>query len=46
MTRSFTGRKRIRRHFGRIAEITEMPNLIEVQKTSYDQFLQMDTAPS
>jgi DNA-directed RNA polymerase subunit beta len=40
MTRSFTGRKRIRKHFGRISEITEMPNLIEVQKTSYDQFLQ------
>jgi DNA-directed RNA polymerase subunit beta len=27
MTRSFTGRKRIRKHFGRISEITEMPNL-------------------
>jgi DNA-directed RNA polymerase subunit beta len=45
MTRSFTGRKRIRRHFGRIHEITQMPNLIEVQKTSYDQFLQMDASP-
>ena len=43
MTRSFTGRKRIRKHFGRISEITQMPNLIEVQKTSYDQFLQMTT---
>jgi DNA-directed RNA polymerase subunit beta len=45
MTRSFTGRKRIRRHFGRISEITQMPNLIEVQKTSYDQFLQMVETP-
>ena len=45
MTRSFTGRKRIRRHFGRIPEITQMPNLIEVQKTSYDQFLQMVETP-
>jgi len=43
MTRSFTGRKRIRKNFGRIAEVTQMPNLIEVQKTSYDHFLQMDT---
>ena len=43
MTKSFTGRKRIRKDFGRIPEVTEMPNLIEVQKTSYDQFLQMDT---
>ena len=43
MTTSFTGRKRIRKSFGRIPEVTRMPNLIEVQKTSYDQFLQMDT---
>ena len=37
---SFTSRKRIRRSFGRIASITTMPNLIEVQKNSYEQFLQ------
>ena len=42
MVRSFTGRKRIRRDFGHIPEVARMPNLIEVQKTSYDQFLQMD----
>jgi len=41
MTLSFTGRKRLRKRFGKIAEIAEMPNLIEVQKTSYDQFLQV-----
>src|SRR5690348_8102815 len=41
MTLSFTGRKRFRKHFGKITEIAEMPNLIEVQKTSYDQFLQV-----
>ncbi len=40
MARSFTGLKRIRKDFGRIAEVSSMPNLIEVQKTSYDQFLQ------
>jgi len=34
MISSFTGRKRIRKHFGRIAEISRMPNLIEVQKSS------------
>ncbi|HEX9767653.1 MAG TPA: DNA-directed RNA polymerase subunit beta, partial [Kiloniellales bacterium] len=45
MTKSFTGRKRIRKDFGRIPEVTRMPNLIEVQKTSYDQFLQMDIRP-
>jgi DNA-directed RNA polymerase subunit beta len=42
MTLSFTGRKRLRKRFGKIAEIAEMPNLIEVQRTSYDQFLQME----
>ena len=37
---SFTSRKRIRRSFGRIPSIATMPNLIEVQKNSYEQFLQ------
>jgi DNA-directed RNA polymerase subunit beta len=44
MTKSFTGRKRIRKDFGRIPEIALMPNLIEVQKTSYDHFLQVGVA--
>ena len=42
MAQSFTGRKRIRKEFGRIQAAADMPNLIEVQKTSYDKFLQMD----
>jgi len=42
MTQSFTGRKRVRKTFGRIPQVAEMPNLIEVQKYSYDQFLQVD----
>ncbi|MGH7091068.1 MAG: DNA-directed RNA polymerase subunit beta, partial [Stellaceae bacterium] len=45
MARSFTGRKRIRRSFGRIPEVAPMPNLIEVQKSSYDHFLQMGGVP-
>src|SRR6187401_3051155 len=36
---TFTGRKRVRKFFGSITEVAEMPNLIEVQKASYDQFL-------
>ena len=40
MPSTFTGRKRIRKSFGRIAAAVPMPNLIEVQKSSYDQFLQ------
>ncbi len=43
ITRSFTGRKRIRKSFGRIPEIAEMPNLIDVQRASYEAFLQMAT---
>ncbi len=39
---SFTARKRIRKSFGRIETITSMPNLIEVQKNSYDHFLQIN----
>ena len=46
MASSFTGRKRIRRSFGRIPEVAPMPNLIEVQKNSYAAFLQMDEAPT
>ena len=41
MTTSFTGRKRIRKDFGRILAAVPMPNLIEVQKSSYDHFLQI-----
>jgi len=40
--RTFNGRKRVRKYFGHISEVAEMPNLIEVQKASYDQFLQVD----
>jgi DNA-directed RNA polymerase subunit beta len=40
MQLSFTGKKRIRKSFGKIPEAVTMPNLIEVQKSSYDQFLQ------
>jgi DNA-directed RNA polymerase subunit beta len=39
---SFTGKKRIRKSFGRIPETVAMPNLIEVQKSSYEQFLMKD----
>lgn len=42
MAQTFTGRKRVRKFFGKIQEVAEMPNLIEVQKASYDQFLQID----
>ncbi|MBB1497158.1 DNA-directed RNA polymerase subunit beta [Paracoccus sp. MC1862] len=39
MAQSYVGQKRIRRSYGNIREVLEMPNLIEVQKSSYDLFL-------
>src|SRR5579875_3531210 len=42
---SFTGRKRIRKSFGRIPDVAPMPNLIDVQRASYEAFLQMNVAP-
>ncbi|MBM3513336.1 MAG: DNA-directed RNA polymerase subunit beta [Alphaproteobacteria bacterium] len=41
MAKSLSNRKRIRRDFGRIETVAPMPNLIEVQKSSYDKFLEL-----
>src|SRR5260370_24130966 len=46
MAQTFTGKKRIRKSFGRIPEAVQMPNLIEVQRSSYEQFLQRETRSS
>jgi len=43
MALSFVEKKRIRKHFGRIGDAATMPNLIQVQKNSYDHFLQRYT---
>ncbi|HTW51420.1 MAG TPA: DNA-directed RNA polymerase subunit beta [Stellaceae bacterium] len=45
MAIAFSGKKRIRKTFGRIPEVAQMPNLIEVQRASYDHFLQMGVEP-
>ena len=37
---------RFRRSFGRIRKIIELPYLIEIQKNSYELFLQKDAAPT
>jgi DNA-directed RNA polymerase subunit beta len=39
MAQSYLGQKRLRKYYGKIREVLEMPNLIEVQKSSYDLFL-------
>ncbi len=43
ITRSSISQKRIRKSFGRIPEVAAMPNLIDVQRSSYEGFLQMAT---
>lgn len=40
MDLSFTEKKSIRKNFGKLKEILSIPNLIEVQKKSYSQFLE------
>ncbi len=35
---------RIRKHLGRVRKVIEVPNLIDIQKTSYDKFLQSNVA--
>ncbi len=45
ITQTFTPRKRIRKSFGRIPEVAPMPNLIDVQRSSYEGFLQMHISP-
>ncbi len=39
MANTNAGQKRLRRNYGKIREVLEMPDLIEVQKSSYDLFL-------
>ncbi|MGE0183908.1 MAG: DNA-directed RNA polymerase subunit beta [Parvularculaceae bacterium] len=46
MAQSFVEKKRIRKSFGRIGDAAPMPNLIQVQKDSYEQFLQRRVKPA
>ena len=36
---------RLRRTFGRIKKIVDIPNLIDIQQRSYDEFLQREVSP-
>ena len=40
MSLDYVNSKKIRKSFGKIPIIASLPNLIEVQKRSYDNFLQ------
>ena len=44
MAQSYLGQKRLRKYYGKIREVLDMPNLIEVQKSSYDLFLRSGEA--
>lgn len=44
MAQTFLGQKRLRKYYGKIREVLDMPNLIEVQKSSYDLFLRSGDA--
>jgi DNA-directed RNA polymerase subunit beta len=37
---------RVRKNLGRVRRIVDVPNLIDIQKSSYDKFLQMNVPPS
>tara|TARA_B100001123_G_scaffold342536_1_gene388663 strand:- start:1069 stop:5157 length:4089 start_codon:yes stop_codon:yes gene_type:complete len=43
MDLSFTGKKNIRKNFGKLKESLSIPNLIEVQKNSYKQLTELNT---
>ena len=45
-TLSFTERKRVRKNFGKLKEVSKFPNLIEIQKKSYEEFLLEEVHPS
>ena len=46
MDTNLLARKRFRKRFGNIPEILDIPNLIEVQKSSYEEFLQRYIDPN
>ena len=45
MSKRPTANKRIRKSFGKIKKIVEIPDLIGMQRDSYQRFLQMNIAP-
>ena len=43
MAYSFTEKKRIRKDFGKLSEVMELPYLLSIQIDSYNRFLQLDS---
>jgi DNA-directed RNA polymerase beta subunit len=46
MSEMSLAKQRIRKNFGKIPQIVEIPDLIGVQRESYSRFLQMDIPPN
>ena len=46
MAHTVAEHRRLRRKFSKIAKVVDVPNLIEVQRVSYNRFLQADVAPA
>ena len=46
MSQEYLNPKKIRKSFGKIPHVASLPNLIEVQKRSFDSFLQLGTEPT
>ena len=42
MKYTYTAKKRIRKNFGKLNDALQMPNLIELQLESYNNFLGLD----
>ena len=40
---SFTDKKKIRKSFGKLENILKIPDLIEVQRSSYNSFLKLNS---
>jgi len=45
MSLDYINSKKIRKSFGKIPLVTSLPNLVEVQKRSFDNFLQLTVSP-
>ncbi len=45
MTYSFTEKKRIRKNFGKLPSVLDVPYLLSIQLASYHKFLQQETVP-
>ena len=45
MAYSFTEKKRIRKDFGKLSGVMEIPYLLSIQVDSYSKFLQVDVPP-